>query len=245
MAYTLIGAGAFSGAGGAAGTINTAYTPAWGSGSRTANNLLVCAVAGTQGGQTPATPSGWTLAVSSTGTTSKAIIFYKIAAGGDAAPTLAASATMVWLGMLFEFSGNATSLPSDKNGGTNVTTSPVVATASAADTAAGELVVAVGAAFYSTAATKTLGFTLNNGATASDSDNDATSTVNHGCATYGVTTGNAAADTASMAFTTTKITEAAASIASFKLGAATASTQQLSYRFRADDTQLLNSTTFP
>ena len=70
-----------------------------------------------------------------------AVIFYKIAAGGDAAPTVAAITSAVISAQLAEFSGNATTTPVDQTGLGGGATSPETATLGAADTAAGELIL--------------------------------------------------------------------------------------------------------
>src|SRR4030095_1844256 len=103
------------------GALSAAVTPAWGaSENRTAGNLLVCFVAGTGSGvgAAPAAPSGWTrVGVGSTTTSPTCALYYKIAAGADTAPTIAAITNVILTAQLAEFSGNASSSPLDKNGG--------------------------------------------------------------------------------------------------------------------------------
>ena len=72
-------------------------SPQWGAGSdRTASNLLI--LWAESYGATP-TPNGWTRAAGD-----DAIVFYRIAAGGDAAPTISNPAYPL-SAMLAEFGG--------------------------------------------------------------------------------------------------------------------------------------------
>src|SRR5207253_1251782 len=103
-----------------------------------------------------------------------ATLFYKVAAGADAAPTIAAATSTVWMVQLGEFTGNAV-VPLDQSGSAAGTTTPQVATCAAADATSGELFVSVGAARYTTTVTGTLTDTYNNGATATSTNNNATS----------------------------------------------------------------------
>src|SRR6059058_1044154 len=113
-------AGALVGAMGAVstGAASAAVTPAFDAGAaRTAGNLLVCFVSGNNGTTIPSTPAGW----SNAGTplfsnVLSAAIFYKAAAGGDAAPTIAAQTSAVWNVRLAEFSGGDSVSPLDKTG---------------------------------------------------------------------------------------------------------------------------------
>lgn len=232
MAYALVGsAGAVS-----QSATGASVTPAWGtSESRTANNLLICWIAVDGNSSAPATPSGWSLAVSTTGTSSAAAVFYKIAAGSDAAPTISAVTSGIISAQLAEFSGNASVSPLDKTGSNSGTTSSLTATTAGADAQSGELVIAANAAFYSASATKTFSLSMNNGATATAASNAATSTANHYDFGYGVTTGNSAADNQTFTFTTTKITGVAQVVASFKLKPAAFT--QASFRVYADGTE--------
>jgi hypothetical protein len=206
MAWSLVGTiGAVS-----TGAVNTAVTPAWGTGeSRTAGNLLLCWVAGmsaTGPDPTPATPLGWSLADKSTGTGStgaSATLFYKVAAGGDGAPTIAAGgANVLWNVQLGEFSSGGGTPALDQHGvGTTAGTSPVVATAGAVDLAGGDLIVSCGSIRYGSAGTKTITPTFNNGATATATQSGAISTTSHYGFAYGTTTGNSSADAATLTFT--------------------------------------------
>ena len=104
------------------GAYQTTFTPSWPSGSgRTAGNLLVCwcvtgAVA--TGSPLPATPAGWTRAGYLTEADTQgggyvaatAILYYKVAAGGDTAPSFTVG-TNVWVGAgLAEFSDAGTTV---------------------------------------------------------------------------------------------------------------------------------------
>ena len=219
MAYALVGsAGAVN-----ATAVTTANTPSYGQ-SPTAGNLLICFCAGGSANTAPTTPSGWSVGAQSAGvasTAGSATIFYQVATGGDTAPTIASATSVLWFCQLYEFSGGATTTPLDQSGANHSTTasSPLVATAGGADSALGELVLAIAICHYSSAATKTLTATLNNGATATSATNNATSIINHYGFSYGVTTGNSGADTFSNAATTLNLTGTNVAIASFLLAA--------------------------
>lgn len=200
--------------------VNSAATPSFGTGEgRTAGNLLICWA--TCGGVAtlPTPPTGWSTGVQQAGTSCSASVFYKIAVGTEGTTvTVPSVAGGTLKAQLAEYTGAVLSSPADQSGGAAGTTSPIVATAGGADAAAGNLVVAASHAFYSAAATKTLGDTLNNGATAISSANNATSTANHYSFCYGVTTGNGGADSESFAYTTASITGAVSAVCSFKAG---------------------------
>ncbi|HET6869154.1 MAG TPA: hypothetical protein VFH80_24800 [Solirubrobacteraceae bacterium] len=181
------------------GSQGASVTPSFGQ-TPTANDLLVLWVQGDDGGTRPATPSGW----SSAGTqdypgAGEVGLFYRVAAGGDAAPTVAAAPNTTWSAELGEFSGIATSGPLDETGGAGYGNSPLLATAAATDAAPGELVVYAGGATASPAEAYTLSMSLNNGAAAHDTTNTGVS-ADHYLTGYGVTTGNSSADSASMTF---------------------------------------------
>lgn len=213
MAYGLVGSLP------AVATGTTSATPAWGtSQNRTAGNLLICWCVDQAG--TIATPAGWTKPVN-LGTQAK--VFFKVAAGADAVPTISGGGTFC-AALLSEFSGNDTVSPEDKSGTVAGTTTPLTASGGTADTAAAELLIGVGYSNHSMAATNTTSNTFNNGATATGNlNNDATSSAQHYRFSYGITTGNAAASTCAFAYTTTNITGAVSAIASFKLAGATPS----------------------
>lgn len=216
MGYALVGTiGAVS-----VGSSGAAVTPAWGaSESRTAGNLLILQVAGDGSTTLPAAPAGWSIAKQIAGGSNTSSIFYKIAAGSDAAPTVAAISSDVLSCRLAEFSGNASSSPLDQTGSAIATSTPQTPTTGGVDAALGELVIVTGNARYTLAATKTLSNTLNNGATSNNVNNNSTSTISHYDMCWGITTGNSAADASTFAFTTSHITAVAVVIASFKLPA--------------------------
>lgn len=185
------------------GSSGAAVTPAWGTGSnRSVGNLLLLVVFSNGGSAVPNNPTGWNSFAPGTGDaiSHNIVIFNKEAAGADAAPTVAAITSSVLTAQLYEFSGNANvSLPLDRDGGTNGTTSPVVATATGADTGPGELVCVAGVSTASMSATATLTHTVNNGVTITSTNNNSTSTTAHYNFGYGITTSNAAATSDSLA----------------------------------------------
>jgi hypothetical protein len=72
------------------GAAGAAVTPAWGtSETRAANHLLICWVGVTGVATLPTTPAGWNIGKQVAGTSCSATIYYKLAAGSDAAPTIA------------------------------------------------------------------------------------------------------------------------------------------------------------
>jgi hypothetical protein len=104
MPYTLVGS---------VGAVVTSsfesqpVSPAWGTGqSRSAGNLLIMWVTGAGATTVPTTPSGWSIAVAETSTAGSgatASIFYLIATGGDAAPTIPGVFLITWSARLAEF----------------------------------------------------------------------------------------------------------------------------------------------
>jgi hypothetical protein len=215
MAYALVGTkGAVT-----QGAAGAAVTPGWGaSESRTANNLLICWVGVTGSATLPTTPAGWSIGVQKAGTSCSMTVYYLIAAGTDAAPTIALIASGVITAQLAEFSGNVTSSPLDQSGSAAGTTSTQIATNGAKDQAIQDLNIGGSAVFYSVSATKSFSNTLNNGATATATENSATNTANHYDFYYSANaTGNASADTETFSFTTTSVTGDATVIVSFKV----------------------------
>ena len=198
------------------GASGAAITPAYGQ-PPTAWNLLVCPLI-VQGATTnPAIPSGWSNAGFLAGTSCGAKFLYRIATGGDAAPTIALVTGAVLTAQLMEFSGITITSPLDHDMVAAGTSSPFSASGALPDVAAGELIVYCAGALYSVAATSTLAVTLNNGATATDTANSgATSTVDHYEFGYGVTTSNAVHDMTTFTLTTTNETGAIINAASFK-----------------------------
>lgn len=201
------------------GSSGAAVTPSWGTGqSRTAGDLLLCQVAVSGSATLPTTPSGWSVGSQQAGANCSVTIFYKVAAGIDAAPTIAAITSGVIVAWLGELSGGATVSPVDQTASAAGTTTPQTATCSSPDQQADELVIACGVARYTVAGVKTLSQGFNNSITGVQSaQNNSTSTTNHYNFAYGTTTANASSDQVSLSFTTTNIGGAAQAVASFKL----------------------------
>jgi hypothetical protein len=214
MAYALVGTiGAVS----VGAAVNTAVTPAWGtSENRTANNLLICWVAGSQAATFPTTPSGWSIGVQRAGTSCSSTVYYKVATGADAAPTIAAVSATLWSVQLGEFSGGPSLTPTDQSAGNSGTSSPLVATAGAVDRGTGDLLIGCAGLTYGSSRAPTLTPTFNN-ATATAVNDGATSRTNHYGFAYGVGTTNASADTFTLTYTTTQVTGAAVGLVSFRL----------------------------
>lgn len=213
MAYALVGSlGAVvqSTSGGSITTLAYGQTP-------TANNLLILWIACAASANTPGTPSGWTSWSTGTGISCGCAILYKVAAGGDSAPTISAITSSVQSAMLGEFSGNDHSNPQDQAGGASGTTTPISGNTGVVDQAAGGLVITCSSAFYSSSSgTKTTSDSLNNGATAHTTTNTGTS-VNHYDFCWGITTSNASADSESLTVTTTHLTGCVMALGSFKM----------------------------
>lgn len=215
MAFALVGTiGAVT-----TGSSGASVTPAWGtSESRTAGNLLILWVEGNGSLTLPAAPSGWTVAKQLANTsTSSASIFYKIAVGADAAPTVALVTSTILSAQLAEFSGGATSSPLDQTAsGTSTATSALTITNGGVDAQSGELLIASSCAGYaSTTGTKTDVLSSNN-ATLTNTTNSAAVADIYAFA-YGVTTSNAAADTVVSTYYTSHTPNVATVGASFKL----------------------------
>ena len=218
MAYALVGsAGAVS-----VGASGAAVTPAYGQ-TPTANNLLVCCVGSAGSVTLPAAPSGWSLAVQIAGNSAGASIFYKVAAGGDAAPTIAAITSTEIAARLSEYSGGATLSPLDQTGSASGA-GTIVATAGAPDAAIGELLIYCGMAFWNTSSTaRRLTSTLTNATATGDASNTTSGTDYNYDFGYGITTAHTVADADSMAASTgTHLSGDAVVIASFQLAAVAA-----------------------
>lgn len=213
MSYALVGsAGTF--VQGSSGTLS----PAFGQ-TTTANHLLICWLA-TQQATNPSTPpTGWSLGESGQ-TGAGAAIYYKIAAGGDAAPTFTVTTNTIV--ELAEFSGNATSSPVDQVGFSGSANATNTVTSAAADALTGELIIGVSTALYSTSTTRTVTSALGTvSATNTPGTNSGVSTALFFNFVWGITTSNAAADTnACTVSTTSKLTENGGILASFKLAPA-------------------------
>jgi len=173
----------------------TSIAPAFGQ-SPTANNVLVLWSI-TYGASTNPFPSGWTECVNASGGGVSVIVSigWKIAAGGDTAPTLTnAGATQGWA-VLAEFSGLQNPPVSGIAGGAGgLNPSPLTATLGSVDDQIGNLFLSCGAWLHSKAETTTTADTYNNGATpTTNRNNDATSTTYHYRFAWGVSTGNSTA----------------------------------------------------
>ena len=215
MAYALVGAvGAVT-----TGTLNNAITPAWGTGAnRTAGDLLICWCYQTSGSSPVTVPTGWTAAIQPA-VAEGVSIFYKIAAGADAAPTVPGRSGAVLSGQLAEFSGN-TATPLDQSGVNTAAAVSVVATFGAADAHTGELVCCGGWADYSASPTANITLTSNNiSSMVAAGSNNGTATTPHWAFGYGFpTTSNAAATTVtSTSSVSSGITGIGAAGASFTL----------------------------
>lgn len=190
-------------------------TPTFGQ-ATTAGNLLVAWVRANGTVTITTSSTGWALAA---GFVSGVRIFARPNCGaGESAPTWSGGNATVMLG---EFSGGATSSPVDLTGTANGATSPQTATGAGADAAAGELVLGCEAIDLSKAGTHTSSITYNNGASSlGDAHNDGTSTTQHYRFSYGITTGNAAADQVGGTSSSMNLLEIQLAFASFKLAAA-------------------------
>ena len=212
MSYALVGSiGAV-----AKPAVNAAAAPAWGAGeTRVAGHLLVCWVTGMKSASgsagaaygAPATPSGWTRAIMGDdgGAQPVGAIFYKIATGGDAAPTFAAGGTgQSWVAQLAEFSGN-TAAPLDQtaaspNLGTTATGWTV--TCPGTDATVPALVVTlVSVPCSATGGNGIVSESVNNGVTLTTANINGTLANNFFEFGYGTTTSNAVATADTAGFT--------------------------------------------
>ena len=205
------------------GAASGAVTPVYGQ-TPTANNVLILWCDGTATVTLPGTPAGWSVLVQNAAGVESATTFYKVAAGGDAQPTVAGAAGTTWHVQLGEFSGCAFEAPVDQFGSTGATaTKPVVANAASTDAASGELVIYNAMFKLSSAGTTTTTSTLNNGMTNHDTNNDTASVAAHYSWGWAITTGHAAADQDSATLTGT-ISSGVTTIGSFKLAPASGPT---------------------
>lgn len=223
MAYALVG------------TIGTAVQTAAGSPlntvtfgtgeSRTAGNLLIFWVTVTASATLPGTPSGWSIGAQVAGTSCSATVYYKIAAGSDAAPTISAITSGLIAGQLAEFSGNRQVTPADRSGTQTATSNPVTATFGGADSSSGVLWVAAGADRRSVARASNDTWTGNHVTATAAGNNNGTSSQDHYSFAYANTTSNSGADTAVMTLSiTTSITGLAVAASSFELPASVSAT---------------------
>lgn len=210
MGYALVGSAGAVDTGASGGAI----TPSYGQ-TTTLHNLLILQVDGFGTATLPAAITNWSIAKQQAGTSCSTSIYYKVAAGSDGQPTVAAVTSTTLVGQLFEFSGGAASSTIDKIGGAAGTTSPITGTNGGVDTASSELIIVCGCSFYSSASgTKTLALTSNHATLTSSTNQNAAITQVYDFA-YGVTTSNSGADTGINTFSITNITGAAVAVATF------------------------------
>jgi hypothetical protein len=189
MAIALVGVGTL-GVGGA----GAAFTPSWGALTRVAGDLLVGWAASTPGAGSLIPPTGWTIGVFQNTTvgsvTIASTIVYKIATGGDVAPTFSAVAGNTWTVLLGEFSGTSRTNVADHAGGTTIiTASPITSSASGIDSNVGELILSINNMHGTTLITRTLTNSFNNGASNNNVANNNTASVdNHYSFDWGITT---------------------------------------------------------
>jgi len=201
------------------GAASAAVTPSWGtSENRVAGNLLVCTVTVTAVATLPTTPSGWSIAAQVAGTSCSATVYYKVAAGSDAAPTIAAITSGVIAAQLSEYSGADPSAPLDEFGTQTGTSSPITETLPGVDQATGELLIAAGSDRRSVSRATNDTWTSNSGTPTLAGSNNGTSSKNHySFAALVGTNQNAVADTAVMTLSiTTSITGLAVAAATFR-----------------------------
>ena len=206
MAYAIVGTIGVAAQSASAGAT---CSPAWGtSENRVQGHLLVAFCGVTAVATLPSTPSGWSIGKQTAGTSCSATIFYRIAAGSDAAPTFTVSSG--WCScQLAEFSGNMGTTPLDQTGTASGTTSPLTATFGGVDTLAGELLLHCTSEYYSSAGTKTLTLSSNRTTYVAAGTNAGTSSRYHYAFGYVAgTDSKGSADTAVLTYTTTNITGA-------------------------------------
>jgi PKD repeat protein len=231
MSYALVGSkGAVSGS-----SVGGSVTPAWGSGEgRTAGNLLLLWVEGHLTATLPSAPAGWSIGARKAGSGGlcSASVFYKIAAGGDSAPTVAAATGTLWNVQLAEFSGNAMASTLDQTGSASGTSTPEVVTAASVDATPGDLVVVTGVLEFTISVTNPSStHTLNNGA-GTWTNSSQTGTAHYNFA-YGVTTGNSSADSDSYSFDATFVNDEASVLVSFRPSVVVTKTQTAEARVAA------------
>lgn len=220
MAYALVGSLGTP----VVGASGAAITPTFAQ-ATTKNNLLVLWVIGGGTVNAPAAPdASWTTVLKKSGVSgNSASLFYKVAAGGDANPTVALVASTVLQGGVGEFSGNGTFVPFDQVGSGSGSSTPTTATNAAVDVLAGELLVAI-ASYKTTANTAvTISHTLATVGSTTNLTNGATSTQSvHYAFAWGITTSKGSADSDSFAFTGGTPSGTAVVLASFALPAVVA-----------------------
>lgn len=217
MAYALVGS-----AGSAVGS-TTGVTPSYGQ-TPTAGNLLIAwACTPTNTAATISTPSGWSVGFAPA---IGAAIFYLVAAGGDAAPTMSSGGLNV-IAKVAEFSGNDQSSPLDQHASSTGVGSPRTATCSAADATTGELAILCGTAGYTAVGTKTITQSCNNATSTTNDTNSGASSSSFYTFGYAFNTTNSTADVNTMTMTTQKIAGASNMICSFKLAPPSAPEEDL------------------
>jgi hypothetical protein len=210
MAFALVGvAGApVQGAAGAA------VTPAFGQ-TPTAGNLLVLFVSVTGSATTPVAP-GWASAISWSGTSVAVSIKSKIATGGDTAPTINAITGGVIAAHLEEWSGGTATV--DGAPGTSTAIASPITAVTAGESAAGTLVVMVGADLRSTARATANTWTSNHGTPVLRASNNGVSSVNHYSHATLVTASNVGGTSGIMTLSiTTSITGLVVAAAAYQL----------------------------
>jgi hypothetical protein len=166
--------------------------PAWAAAcTRAAGNLLVCWGANTVN-QPVSFTTGWT-SVAQAGTWFNAI-WYKVAAGGDASPTLFNPGTpMTMWAALAEFQASGTVALDQKNTVNAGTVSSFTLANPAADAAPGDLIVSLLLSLCATAQTVGICETYNNGAgPAQGTGTQSVSSTSHRNFMWGQTASNAA-----------------------------------------------------
>lgn len=210
MAIALVRAGTLaSGASTASPTFGQATT---------AGNFLVCwgESDGSGGGMSLSGVSGWTTISLFNGGN----LWYKQNCGaGETAPVVNGQVTSPTnvAAVLAEFSGVATSSPTDQQKTVSGVASPTTVTANSADVASGELVIVLDVIVLSKAGTHTTTDSINNGATTNNVGNDDSSSLAEHCRfSWGVTTSNAAADSNTATSDSMNLSNIATALVSFK-----------------------------
>ncbi len=212
MAYALVGTF------GTVATGSTSCAPTFAQ-TTTANNLLVCWLAGAAGNFTGLT--GWTQAVTSGNSNGRADVWYKVAAGSDSAPTATFTGGTNCAGCLAEFSGGPTTSLVDTTAGGAVATSPLLLTTAGNLAANGELICSSDVVVATKAGTDTTTDTYNNGATpTTNRNNDATSIITHYRFAWGTATTSGAAETNSITSASMNLSLIGGGLAAFNLPAA-------------------------
>lgn len=150
-------------------------------------------------------------------------IWYKANCGaGETAPTLTPGANTPKAIMLGEFSGVATSSPADLYNFGQSFSSPNTTTLASPDASSGELLIAVNLVALTKSGTHTSTTSFNNGATSLGNVNDdSTSGIYHYRFSYGITTGNSAADSLTSTSDSMNVSTVNGRLASFKVASTT------------------------